>query len=65
MAPRARLLVYYMRDDGEVVADSLHFAVSGAIQNEVSGATAWPHSAVCIAVPVALGMLWYSWVSVT
>lgn len=36
MAPRARLLIYYMREDGEVVADSLHFAVSGAIQNEVS-----------------------------
>nr|XP_045619400.1 CD109 antigen-like isoform X4 [Procambarus clarkii] len=36
MAPRARLLVYYVRDDGEIVADSLHFAVAGAIQNEVS-----------------------------
>ncbi|XP_050711942.1 thioester-containing protein 1 allele S3-like isoform X2 [Eriocheir sinensis] len=36
MAPRARLLVYYMRADGEVVADSLHFAVGGAIQNEVT-----------------------------
>lgn len=36
MAPRARLLLYYVREDGEVVADSLHFAVSGAIQNEVT-----------------------------
>ncbi|XP_053627278.1 thioester-containing protein 1 allele R1 isoform X4 [Cherax quadricarinatus] len=36
MAPRARLVVYYVKDDGEIVADSLHFAVSGAIQNEVS-----------------------------
>lgn len=36
MAPRARLLVYFVTDDGEIVADSLHFAVSGAIKNEVS-----------------------------
>ncbi|KAG0723947.1 C3 and PZP-like alpha-2-macroglobulin domain-containing protein 8 [Chionoecetes opilio] len=36
MAPRARLLIYYVREDGEVVADSLHFAVLGAIQNEVT-----------------------------
>ncbi|XP_063878059.1 thioester-containing protein 1 allele R1-like isoform X4 [Scylla paramamosain] len=36
MAPRARLLMYYVREDGEVVADSLHFSVSGAIQNEVT-----------------------------
>ncbi|XP_064090447.1 CD109 antigen-like isoform X4 [Macrobrachium nipponense] len=36
MAPRARLVVYYVKDDGEIVADSLHFAVTGAIQNEVT-----------------------------
>ncbi|RXG73166.1 C3 and PZP-like alpha-2-macroglobulin domain-containing protein 8 [Armadillidium vulgare] len=36
MAPRARLVVYYVREDGEIVADSLHFALDGAIQNEVS-----------------------------
>ncbi|KAB7494034.1 Antigen, partial [Armadillidium nasatum] len=34
MAPRARLVVYYVREDGEIVADSLHFALEGAIQNE-------------------------------
>ncbi|CAL4124700.1 unnamed protein product, partial [Meganyctiphanes norvegica] len=36
MAPQARLVVYYVKDDGEIVADSLHFAVAGAIQNQVS-----------------------------
>lgn len=36
MAPRARLVVYYVQEDGELVADSLHFTVSGAIQNHVS-----------------------------
>ncbi|XP_071544255.1 CD109 antigen-like isoform X2 [Panulirus ornatus] len=35
MAPQARLVIYYVREDGELVADSLHFAVAGAIQNEV------------------------------
>lgn len=36
MAPRARLIIYHMRDDGEMVADSLHFAVAGAFQNDVT-----------------------------
>ncbi|XP_068218547.1 LOW QUALITY PROTEIN: CD109 antigen-like [Palaemon carinicauda] len=36
MAPRARLIVYYVKEDGEIVADSLQFAVDGAIQNKVS-----------------------------
>ncbi|KAK4294086.1 hypothetical protein Pmani_033266 [Petrolisthes manimaculis] len=36
MAPRARLIIYHMREDGEMVADSLHFGVAGAFQNEVS-----------------------------
>ena len=35
MAPRARLIVYYVKDSGEIVADSLHFAIDGAIQNQV------------------------------
>ena len=35
MAPHARLVVYYVREDGEIVADSLHFTVGGAVQNEV------------------------------
>ncbi|MCL4121578.1 UNVERIFIED_CONTAM: hypothetical protein GTU68_018201, partial [Idotea baltica] len=36
MAPRARLVVYYVREDGEIVADSLHFTIDGVIQNQVS-----------------------------
>ncbi|XP_076058869.1 CD109 antigen-like [Oratosquilla oratoria] len=36
MAPRAQLVVYYIKADGEVVADSLHFEVAGALQNKVT-----------------------------
>ena len=35
MAPSARLLVYAIRDDGEVVADSLTISVGNAFQNKV------------------------------
>ena len=50
MAPRARLMIYYVREDGEVVADSLHFAVSGAIQNEVSVCSASTPTASVLAI---------------
>ena len=38
MAPKAHILVYYVRDgiEGEIVADSLTFDVAGAIRNKVS-----------------------------
>ncbi|XP_046483767.1 CD109 antigen isoform X3 [Neodiprion pinetum] len=35
MAPTAHILVYYMRDDGEIVADSLNVDLDGALQNFV------------------------------
>ncbi|KAL3880815.1 hypothetical protein ACJMK2_033022, partial [Sinanodonta woodiana] len=35
MAPNARIVVYYVRRDGEVVADSISFDVDGAFQNQV------------------------------
>ncbi|XP_053399007.1 CD109 antigen-like [Mercenaria mercenaria] len=36
MAPNARIIVYYVRTDGEVVTDSISFDVDGAFQNEVT-----------------------------
>ncbi|KAF2347892.1 Alpha-2-macroglobulin N-terminal [Trinorchestia longiramus] len=36
MFPRTRLVVYYVREDGEVVADSLHFTVARDAQEKVS-----------------------------
>lgn len=35
MAPLGRLLVYYVREDGEGVTDSLQFAVKPSFENEV------------------------------
>jgi len=35
MAPRARLLAYYIRSDSEVVANVIDFAVAGLLQNNV------------------------------
>lgn len=35
MAPVARVVVYYVRADGEVVADALNFDVDGTFQNFV------------------------------
>ena len=35
MAPVARVVVYYVRPDGEVVADALNFDVEGTFQNFV------------------------------
>ncbi|XP_013389533.1 CD109 antigen isoform X2 [Lingula anatina] len=36
MAPRAQMVVYYVRPDGEIVNDGVSFNVEGAIQNMVS-----------------------------
>ncbi|KAK3764291.1 hypothetical protein RRG08_012456, partial [Elysia crispata] len=36
MAPKARILVYYVRQDGEIVADSIILSVDGAFLNKVS-----------------------------
>ncbi|XP_033744250.1 LOW QUALITY PROTEIN: CD109 antigen-like [Pecten maximus] len=36
MAPRATLLVYFVRDDGEVVTDSITINVEGIFQNDAS-----------------------------
>lgn len=35
MAPNARVIVYYVRNDGEIVTDSISFDVDGAFQNDV------------------------------
>ena len=36
MAPSASLLVYYVRADGEFIADAIHFDVEGVFENQVS-----------------------------
>nr|AVP12646.1 CD109 antigene-like protein 1 [Littorina littorea] len=36
MAPNARIVLYYVRTDGEIVTDSISFDVEGAFQNQVS-----------------------------
>ncbi|BFZ24492.1 hypothetical protein BsWGS_27530 [Bradybaena similaris] len=36
MAPNARIVVYYVRADGEIVTDSISFDISGAFKNKVS-----------------------------
>lgn len=36
MAPTARIIAYYIRDDGEIVADSIGFDVDGVFLNQVS-----------------------------
>lgn len=35
MAPKAKLMIYYVRPDGEVVADGLTFNVEGIFENQV------------------------------
>ena len=35
MAPKAKVIVFYVRPDGEVVADGLSFNVEGVFQNQV------------------------------
>lgn len=36
MAPTARIVAYYIRDDGEIVADSIGFDVEGVFLNKVN-----------------------------
>ncbi|KAK0052968.1 thioester-containing protein 4, partial [Biomphalaria pfeifferi] len=36
MAPNARIVVYYVRDNGEIVTDSISFDISGVFKNKVS-----------------------------
>jgi CD109 antigen len=36
MAPTAHVVVYYVKEDGEVVADALDIELEGALQNFVS-----------------------------
>jgi len=36
MAPTAHIIVYYVRTDGEVIADSLDVELAGMLQNHVS-----------------------------
>ncbi|XP_055894423.1 CD109 antigen isoform X4 [Biomphalaria glabrata] len=36
MAPNARIVLYYVRADGEIVTDSISFDISGAFKNKVS-----------------------------
>ncbi len=54
MSPRCRVIVYYVRTDGEIVADSLEFEVGGALTNFVdiwaSRQSAFPESDVTINV---------------
>ena len=35
MAPSAHILVYYVREDGEIVADSIKIKMKSCLQNEV------------------------------
>jgi hypothetical protein len=35
MAPQAKLLVYYTRRDGEIVADAISFSIEDIFKNEV------------------------------
>ena len=43
MVPSCRLLVYYVRKDGETVADSIVVDVEDKLENQVSG-IAWKNS---------------------
>ncbi|CAL1545212.1 unnamed protein product [Lymnaea stagnalis] len=36
MAPNARIVVYYVRKDGEIVTDSISFDIAGVFKNKVS-----------------------------
>lgn len=45
MVPMAHLLVNYVRDDGELVADSLDIEIDGLLQNFVSYKQ--PYNAIC------------------
>ena len=36
MSPSAKIVVYFVRDDGELIADSVTIKVNGAFENDVS-----------------------------
>ena len=36
MSPSAKIVVYFARNDGEIVADSVTIKVNGAFENDVS-----------------------------
>lgn len=36
MAPKARLIVHYVREDGEIVTDALTFNIDGTFKNKVN-----------------------------
>jgi CD109 antigen len=54
MSPRCRVIAYYVRPDGEIVADSLEFEVDGALTNFIdiwaSRQSAFPGSDVTVNV---------------
>lgn len=41
MAPLGRLLVYYVRENGEGVTDSLQFSVNSSFENQVVERKGW------------------------
>ena len=50
MAPLMRLLVYYVREGGETIADSIEVKVEASTQNKVSGYFPVPtctHNCIC------------------
>lgn len=36
MSPSAKIVVYFVRGDGEIIADSVTIKVNGAFENDVS-----------------------------
>jgi uncharacterized protein with ATP-grasp and redox domains len=40
LSPSAKIVVYIVRNDGEIVADSVTIKVNGAFENDVSSTTA-------------------------
>jgi hypothetical protein len=45
MAPNARIVVYYVHTDGEIVTDSISFDVEGVFDNKVFLSFAYPNEA--------------------
>jgi uncharacterized protein with ATP-grasp and redox domains len=43
LSPSAKIVVYIVRNDGEIVADSVTIKVNGAFENDVSSIT-WGRS---------------------
>lgn len=54
MAPLGRLLVYYVRENGEGVTDSLQFTVNSSFENQV-GALQWERKGWCLVTLCFLG----------